>query len=92
MKIICYLKHEGIVLSERKVEIMYFYSDLYENERSLSKLSKKLSQARKDIQIRLVNIDNPENDELTEMYGVNMVPLIIFLTPKGEVAARRFLS
>jgi hypothetical protein len=78
-------------LSERKVEIMYFYSDVCENERTLSKLSKKLSQSRKDIQIRLVNIDDPGNEGLTELYDVNTVPLIIFLTPGGEIAARRFL-
>lgn len=78
-------------MSIRKVEIMYFYSDLYENEKTLSRLSKKLSRKRKDIEIRLVNIDDPGNEELTEVYGVSMVPLIIFLTPRGEVAAKRFL-
>lgn len=78
-------------MSNRKVEIMYFYSDLYENEKNLSELTKKLSRKRKDIQIRLVNIDDPRNEELTELYGVSMVPLIIFLTPRGEIAARRFL-
>ncbi|MCW4020958.1 MAG: hypothetical protein NWF14_07005 [Candidatus Bathyarchaeota archaeon] len=78
-------------MSESKVEVMYFYSDLYENEKNLSKISRKLSHKRKDIQIRLVNIDDPGNEELAELYGVNMVPLIIFLTPRGEIAARRFL-
>jgi len=78
-------------LSERKVEIMYFYSDMYESEKSLSRLTKKLGRSRKDIEVRLVNIDDPGNEELTELYGVNTVPLIIFLTPKGEIAARRFL-
>jgi len=78
-------------LSNRKVEIVYFYSDLYENEKNLSELTKKLSRKRKDIQIRLVNIDDPRNEELTELYGVSMVPLIIFLTPRGEIAAKRFL-
>jgi len=79
-------------LSDRKVEIMYFYSDMCEDERSLSRLTRKLSQKRKDIQIRLVNIDDPGNEQLTELYGVNTVPLIIFLTPRGEIAARRFVS
>jgi len=78
-------------LSERKVEIVYFYSDLYENERKLSKLTRKLTQKNKDIQIRLVNVDDPHNEELTGLYDVNTVPLIIFLTPKGEIAARRYL-
>ena len=78
-------------MSDRKVEVMYFYSDMYENRRSLSKLRKKLSQKRSDIQIRLVNIDDPGNEELTELYGVDIVPVIIFLTAKGEIAARRFL-
>jgi len=82
---------EGVTLNNGKVEIMYFYSDLYENEQNLSELSKKLSRKRRDIEIRLVNIDEPENEELTELYEVNMVPLIIFLTPNGEIAARRFL-
>jgi len=82
---------EGVALNNGKVEIMYFYSDLYENEQNLSELSKKLSRKRRDIEIRLVNIDEPENEELTELYEVNMVPLIIFLTPNGEIAARRFL-
>jgi hypothetical protein len=71
---------------------MYFYSDNYENENSISKSSKKLREKRKDIQIRLVNIEDPINEELTEVYGVNMVPLMIFLTPRGEVAARRFVT
>jgi hypothetical protein len=78
-------------LSDRKVEIMYFYSDTNENEKRLSKLSRKLSRKRKDIKIHLVNIDDPINGELTEVYGVNIVPLMIFLTPRGEIAARRFL-
>jgi len=78
-------------LNDRKVEIMYFYSDMCESEKSLSRLTKKLGRSRKDIEVRLVNIDDPGNEELTELYGVNTVPLIIFLTPKGEIAARRFL-
>ena len=78
-------------MSNRKVEVMYFYSDLYENEKNLSELSRKLSRKMKGIQIRLVNIDDPRNEELTELYGVSMVPLIIFLTPRGEIAARRCL-
>lgn len=78
-------------MRNRKVEVMYFYSDLYENEKKLSELSRKLSRKMKGIQIRLVNIDDPRNEELTELYGVSMVPLMIFLTPRGEIAARRFL-
>ncbi len=78
-------------MSNRKVEVMYFYSDLYENEKKLSELTRKLSRKRKDIQIRLVNIDDPRNEDLTELYGVSMVPLIVFLTPRGEIAARKFL-
>jgi len=78
-------------LNNRKVEIMYFYSDMYENEKNLSEITRKISQQRKDIQIRLVNIDDPRNEELAELYGVNMVPLLIFLTPEGEIAAKRFL-
>jgi hypothetical protein len=80
-----------IVLNDSKVEVMYFYSDMHENERKLMKITKKLGQERKDIHIHLVNIDDPGNDELTELYGVDTVPLLIFLTPRGEVAAKRFL-
>jgi hypothetical protein len=76
-------------MRDRKVEIMYFYSDLYENRKGLSGLSKKLRQKRKDISIRLVNVEDPENEELTELYKVNMVPVMVFLTLNGEVAARR---
>jgi hypothetical protein len=79
------------ILNESKVEVMYFYSDMHENERKLSRITRKLGQERKDIHIRLVNIDDPENDELTELYGVDTVPLLVFLTPRGEVAAKRFL-
>ncbi len=78
-------------MSEKKVEVMYFYSDIHENERKLSKITKKLGQERKDIHIRLVNIDDPGNNELAELYGVSTVPFLVFLTPKGEVAAKRFL-
>jgi len=78
-------------MRNRKVEIMYFYSNMYENEKSLSKLSEKFHQERKDIRIHLVNVEDPKNEELTELYGVNMVPVIIFLTSKGKVAARRCL-
>ncbi len=76
-------------MSEGKVEIMYFYSDLYESKRSLLPIVRKLRRKRKDIRIRLINVEDPENSELTEFYGVNSVPLVIFLTPKGEVAARK---
>jgi len=78
-------------MSDGKVEMMYFYSDFYENKKSLSKLSKKLRQDRKDIRIHLINVEDPKNEELTETYEVNMVPVMIFLTPKGEIAARRCL-
>ena len=70
---------------------MYFYSDFHENEKNLSRISKKLSEKRKDIEILLVNIDDPMNEELTDIYSVNTVPLLVFLTPGGEIAARRFL-
>ncbi|MBS7614163.1 hypothetical protein KEJ18_00235 [Candidatus Bathyarchaeota archaeon] len=78
-------------MSERKVEIMYFYSDMHENEKKLTKITKKLGQERKDIHIRLINIDDPVNNELAELYGVDTVPLLVFLTPRGEVAAKKFL-
>jgi len=76
-------------LSRRKIKIMYFYSDLYENERRLSKLSKKLGEELKGVKIHLVNVEDPRNEDITELYDVNMVPVMIFLTSKGEVAARR---
>jgi hypothetical protein len=78
-------------LSEGKVEVMYFYSDMHENKKNLSEITRKLGRKRRDIEIRLVNIDDPGNEEIANLYGVNMVPLIIFLTPKGQVAAKRFL-
>ena len=78
-------------MSEGKVEIMYFYSDIQENKKNLSEITRKLGQKRKDIEIRLVNVDEPGNEEITELYGVNMVPLLIFLNSKGEIAAKRFL-
>ena len=78
-------------MSRRKIEIMYFYSDLYENEKKLSQLCRMLNKERRDIEIRLVNIEDPENEEMAELYGINMVPVIIFLTPNGKVAARRCL-
>ncbi|MFQ6095563.1 MAG: hypothetical protein ACE5NN_05420 [Candidatus Bathyarchaeia archaeon] len=76
-------------MTSKKIEIMYFYSDLYESERKLSRLCKSLSKERKDIKIKLVNVEDPENEDVTRLYSVNMVPVMIFLTPKGEVAARR---
>ncbi|MBS7634673.1 hypothetical protein KEJ34_04155 [Candidatus Bathyarchaeota archaeon] len=75
-------------MSEEKIEIIYFYSDLYESRRNLLPIVRKL-QKRKNVQIRLVNVEDPENEELTEVYGVNSIPLVVFLTPKGEIAARR---
>ncbi len=80
------------IMRDRKIEIMYFYSDLYENRKGLSKLSRKIRQKREDIMIRLVNVEDPENEELAELYRVNMVPVMVFLTLKGEVAARRSVS
>ncbi|MEM2914941.1 MAG: hypothetical protein QXH91_06045 [Candidatus Bathyarchaeia archaeon] len=76
-------------MNNGKVEIMYFYSDLYEDKKNLSKISKKIRREIKDVHIRLINVENPKNREVAELYGVNMVPIMIFLTPKGEVAARR---
>jgi len=75
-------------LSNKKVEIIYFYSDIHEDEDELSDISRKLAQKRRDIHIHLINIDDPRNEELTELYEVNIVPLLIFLTPRGEIAAR----
>jgi len=76
-------------MNRKKIEIMYFYSDLYESKRKLSKLCKSLNKERRDIKIRLVNVEDPENEDVTKQYDINMVPVMIFLTPKGEVAARR---
>ena len=76
-------------MSRKKIEIMYFYSDHYESERKLSRLCKSLNKERSDIRIKLVNVENPENEDMTKLYSVNVVPVMIFLTPEGEVAARR---
>ncbi len=78
-------------MSQRKIEIMYFYSDLYESERNLSKLCKNFNKERRDLRIRLVNVEDPENEDMTKLYDINMVPVMIFLTPEGDVAARRCL-
>ena len=75
-------------MSDKKVEIIYFYSDIHEDEDELSSISKKLAQKRRDIHIHLINIDDPRNEELTELYEVDIVPLLVFLTPRGEIAAR----
>ncbi len=78
-------------MSRQKIEIVYFYSDLYESERKLSRLCKSLNKERGDIRVRLINVEDPENDDMTKLYDVNMVPVMVFFTPKGEVAARRCL-
>ena len=75
-------------MNDKKVEIIYFYSDVHEDEDELSNISRKLAQKRRDIHIHLINIDDPRNEELTELYEVNIVPLLVFLTPRGEIAAR----
>jgi len=75
-------------LNDKKVEIIYFYSDMHEDEDELSSISRKIAQKRRDINIHLINIDDPRNEELTQLYEVNIVPLLVFLTPKGEIAAR----
>ncbi|MEM3715616.1 MAG: thioredoxin family protein [Candidatus Bathyarchaeia archaeon] len=76
-------------VKKEKIEIMYFYSDLYESRRSLLPIVKKLKRKRPDIRVHLINVEDPENEDLTENYGVKSVPLVIFLTPKGEVASRK---
>lgn len=77
---------------KKKIEVIYFYSSLYENKKSLLLAVKKLRRERKDINVRLVDIDDPENIELAEHYNVNSVPLVIFLTPKGTIASRKSIS
>jgi len=78
-------------LSRRKIEIVYFYSDLYESERKLSKVCRNLNRERRDLRIRLVNVEDPDNEDMAKLYDINMVPVIVFLTPKGEIAAKRCL-
>jgi DNA-binding MarR family transcriptional regulator len=78
-------------MNRKKIEIMYFYSELYENKRELSQFCRSLNKEKGDIRINLVNVEDPENDDVTKHYSVNMVPVMVFLTPKGEVAARRCL-
>jgi hypothetical protein len=77
---------------KKKVEIIYFYSDLYESKRSLLPIARRLQKMRKDINVRLVNVEDPENVELAELYNVNSVPLVVFLTPQGDVASRKSIS
>lgn len=78
-------------MRRQKIEIMYFYSDLYESEKKLSKLCKNLNREGRNVRIRLLNVEDPENEDITRLYDINMVPVMVFLTPKGEVAARRCL-
>lgn len=78
-------------MSRRKIEIVYFYSDLYESKRRLSKICRSLNKEREDVRIRLVNVEEPDNEDVTKLYNINMIPVMVFLTPKGEVAARRCL-
>jgi len=75
-------------LSGKKVEIIYFYSNINEDEDELSIISRRISRKRRDIDIHLINVDDPRNEELTQLYEVDIVPMLVFLTPKGEVAAR----
>ncbi len=75
-------------MSGKKVEIIYFYSNINEDEDELSIISRRISRKRRDIDIHLINVDDPRNEELTQLYEVDIVPLLVFLTPKGEVAAR----
>lgn len=76
----------------KKVEVMYFYSSLYEDKESLLLMVRKLRKERKDVKIRLIDIEDPENVKLTEIYNVNSVPLVIFLSPNGIVASRKNIS
>ncbi len=76
-------------MKRKKIEVMYFYSDLYESERTLSKLCRDLNKKRRDIEIRLVNVEDPENEDITRLYDINVIPVMVFLTPNGDVAARR---
>lgn len=75
-----------------RIEVIYFYSSLYESKKSLLPIVRKLRGERKNINVRLVDVDEPRNVELTELYNVNRVPLIIFLTPEGDVASRKSTS
>lgn len=77
---------------KRKVEIIYFYSSLYESKKNLLPIVKRLRKERRDIDVRLIDIDEPGNVELAELYNVNSVPLVIFLTPKGDIASRKSVS
>lgn len=72
-----------------KVEIMYFYSSFYESKKNLLPIVKRLRKERKDINVRLIDIEEPGNAELAGLYNVNSVPLVIFLTPKGDIASRK---
>jgi hypothetical protein len=79
-------------MNRQKIKIMYFYSDLYESARKLSKLSKRIREEIGSVKIHLVNIEDSSNEDITELYGVSAVPVMIFLTSNGEVAARRSAS
>jgi len=76
-------------MERRKIKIMYFYSDLYESARKLSQISKRIREEIRGIKIHLVNVEDSSNDDITELYGVSAVPVMIFLTSEGEVAARK---
>lgn len=76
---------------KNKVEIIYFYSSFYENKKNLLPVVRRLKR-RKDVNVRLVDIEDPENVELAELYNVNSVPLAIFLTSKGVIASRKSIS
>ncbi|MEM1506979.1 MAG: thioredoxin family protein [Candidatus Bathyarchaeia archaeon] len=76
-------------VKKEKIEIMYFYSDLYESRRKLIPIVKKLQRKRPNIRIRLINVEDPENEDIAEIYSVKSIPLVIFLTPKGDVASRK---
>jgi hypothetical protein len=75
-----------------KVEILYFYSDSDESEVNLTNLRDEINTKRADMLIQLINIEDPANVELTELFNVEIVPFIVFLTSKGKIAARKYLS
>lgn len=84
----------GIITLERgvgeesKPTVLNFYANWCQPCKQLSPLFEQAkSQYGDRVNFMSINVDDPNNEQVIDQYGVSPIPTIVFLNPEGEVVS-----